>query len=924
MLNQKRLLMKPEVRQLIVLWVSVLFSNMLIGDWYFFPNFTRDIRGIESSVNQEQISQGKNSASVQELHSLKELSKAEKEMFYWHQATFPHQDFVNMMPGKNVFGWYAHFFAVPKYLQRMDLLIDLGLIDDADETFLNGSLIGRTGAVPGGSAWQSDRLYRASAGISTNDQNSLLIHVWSLWGLGGIVRHPVIKSAICSENTQWNLAFIKDVDAPKGGINSAENLSQALNICFMKNSPTWHQVSMPWKGYTDWKDDIHWAVFRLDFNLRRADGTLCTFSSPVVLDLGCVFDVAAVFLNGERIGLLGRFGEETEKPFTEAASQARILVEPRHWSRTGNNQLYIVIFRERGVGGLPGVPGIALENPLEQDYMREEYLFREAFDIYVNSNRLKEAEILLSQASKVSGLSSEWILSSQAHLAFLRWFDSNQLDSVQLERLLSGISSLIHACPTSIPRQSGAQAFCRILRCAEQDPQLNAAVRRYFPEFKQRICSLPQDWQTKGNWIPYRGHDAYVLAAMGQLGDWKGGFTPLDYRRAIPGNVDKPRHWLEPSARYVADPCALLMPSAYRQEMGDSSHFLTNVPTAVGDYLSGKKTRRASWWDDHGEMHPFDDSGPNLDVEVKIANDCGNIVAAYMMDYDWRKTSHPRQQSLFIYENSCFVDAQWFGKIDTGCYAILGMEGIGKLTLRFAKHRGACVAVNGLFVDSIDRSLPCLPRRFYPTATTSNNNQFAGDYLSDQLNGDIDDELFAWYEHIRTSTGLQRLNYAKQYLNYQRALLSSQAGQVGRFVFAVAADLCGECNNAIPAWTSSLPNQFEELKTLSYLLESLSEEASVQHGAWYLAAVRKFLQMLPSSNELSPQESDEIIGNLGLSCLVPAALPAMQACSFELQRRGVPNNSGNAQTLELFIQQSIGKRTMRQRIGEWSFPVKRP
>ena len=156
------------------------------------------------------------------------MTDDERRESLWHTVAFPHRDFMRLMPEEKVFGWYGCEFDVPKSLGGMDMLADLGIIDDSDETFVNGALIGATGRVPNGSAWQTDRLYRIPSQRLTPFYNYMAVHVWSLWGLGGIVGPPVLKAAILPQNAQWDVAFVDDRNVPKDGINAA-----AASCCFL-------------------------------------------------------------------------------------------------------------------------------------------------------------------------------------------------------------------------------------------------------------------------------------------------------------------------------------------------------------------------------------------------------------------------------------------------------------------------------------------------------------------------------------------------------------------------------------------------------------------------------------------------------------------------------------------------------------------
>jgi hypothetical protein len=82
--------------------------------------------------------------------------------------------------------WYRKQFTVPKNLEGEDLVLVLGKIDDYDQTYLNGKLIGSV------DAWDRLRIYHLSSNdIKAGALNLLLIYVDDRQGLGGIYEGPV-------------------------------------------------------------------------------------------------------------------------------------------------------------------------------------------------------------------------------------------------------------------------------------------------------------------------------------------------------------------------------------------------------------------------------------------------------------------------------------------------------------------------------------------------------------------------------------------------------------------------------------------------------------------------------------------------------------------------------------------------------------
>lgn len=97
----------------------------------------------------------------------------------WEKQGFPNYD---------GFAWYRLHFVVDKKFLEKELYLLLGKIDDCDETYLNGVLIGGLGKFPpdNQSAWNERRAYRLPAHL-LKENNVLAIRVYDQGGPGGMV-----------------------------------------------------------------------------------------------------------------------------------------------------------------------------------------------------------------------------------------------------------------------------------------------------------------------------------------------------------------------------------------------------------------------------------------------------------------------------------------------------------------------------------------------------------------------------------------------------------------------------------------------------------------------------------------------------------------------------------------------------------------
>lgn len=89
----------------------------------------------------------------------------------------------------NAWGWYRREIAIPDEHRGKDIILDLGCIDDLDETYFNGTLIGKTGFLHPYyySAWNTKRYYRVPAAlINYGGTDKIAVRVFDSHGEGGM------------------------------------------------------------------------------------------------------------------------------------------------------------------------------------------------------------------------------------------------------------------------------------------------------------------------------------------------------------------------------------------------------------------------------------------------------------------------------------------------------------------------------------------------------------------------------------------------------------------------------------------------------------------------------------------------------------------------------------------------------------------
>ena len=118
---------------------------------------------------------------------------------HWQQLKVPLLWDAQGYKGYNGFAWYRVKFRVPADLANRRLVLLLGRIDDIDEAYLNGELIGRTGRMRRGLSsddlggeWQQQRAYSIPTSLlRPNEENTLAVRVLDVWLHGGIYDGPI-------------------------------------------------------------------------------------------------------------------------------------------------------------------------------------------------------------------------------------------------------------------------------------------------------------------------------------------------------------------------------------------------------------------------------------------------------------------------------------------------------------------------------------------------------------------------------------------------------------------------------------------------------------------------------------------------------------------------------------------------------------
>ena len=202
-------------------------------------------------------------------------------------------------PGYDGFAWYRKKFTI-KNVENLYAL--LGTIDDVDEVYINGKLIGFSGHFPPDyyTAFSVDRVYHIPAPyLYTDRDNVIAIRVYDAELEGGLIRG---KLGIYEK---MNLPFmIKSLEGPwKFALGDDEERAE-----YNYDDSRWNEILVPspWESQGYDYDGLAWyrLHFRIDPKYKN---------EKLVLMLGKIDDLDETFVNGHYVGRTGHISKNVHR-----------------------------------------------------------------------------------------------------------------------------------------------------------------------------------------------------------------------------------------------------------------------------------------------------------------------------------------------------------------------------------------------------------------------------------------------------------------------------------------------------------------------------------------------------------------------------------------------------------------------------------
>ena len=261
-------------------------------------------------------------------------------------------------PGYDGYAWYRKHFRSSSDWKDKSLSLQLGNIDDVDEVYLNGHLVGTTGSFPPhySTAYDVNRIYTFPPGfLNPAGDNVIAVRVYDNELSGGIIR--------------GNLGVYEDINALRVDVPIVAGWKFKTgddpawkNVRY--DDALWNTIVVPayWEpqGYPDY-DGFAW--YRVKFRVPND-----LLDKRLILLLGKVDDFDETFLNGELIGRTGKMESRLQDiPGSDAYAQLRAYYIPSEdLRRDEDNVLAVRVYDGYKDGGIYAGPiGIVL---------REKYL----------------------------------------------------------------------------------------------------------------------------------------------------------------------------------------------------------------------------------------------------------------------------------------------------------------------------------------------------------------------------------------------------------------------------------------------------------------------------------------------------------------------------------------------------------------------
>lgn len=241
--------------------------------------------------------------------------------------------------GYDGYAWYRKKFDGRELDKGRNYYIHMGYIDDTDQAFINGKLVGQSGSFPPNfnTAFRSNRIYPIPTDfINYTGSNTVSVRVYDAYIEGGIISgRPGIYYDDSEDVLDLDLSGIWDFFIEDFGRNRDD-----------LDDEEWSKIMVPspWEkqGIRNF-DGIGW--YRKKFQLPdQLNG------HELVLLVGKIDDFDQVYLNGT---LIGKTKDDRRFSFSTSYLELRIYNVPKNLIKPG--QLNTLVVRVEDIGNIGGI-----------------------------------------------------------------------------------------------------------------------------------------------------------------------------------------------------------------------------------------------------------------------------------------------------------------------------------------------------------------------------------------------------------------------------------------------------------------------------------------------------------------------------------------------------------------------------------------
>lgn len=281
----------------------------------------------------------------------------------WQKVFVPDSWETNGFHEYNGYAWYRKTFELNQSYNREFVYLRMGKIDDVDEVFVNGKLVGASGNFPPRmkTAYDIPRMYPVPVSLLREDgKNTIAVRVYDEILDGGIISGDIglfldldqIKMDV-DLSGYWNFEINKTVD--KGNLNCVNYRKGKIFV------PGFWET----RGYNDYDGKaVYTKSFSYPSDLSRDDK---------VLVLGVIDDEDEVYLNGDKLRVLRAKQDRRSRYANSNYATFRAYEIPDGLlNRSNGNEIEVIVTDHMGPGGIYRGPiGITNRDRAEALLQRE-------------------------------------------------------------------------------------------------------------------------------------------------------------------------------------------------------------------------------------------------------------------------------------------------------------------------------------------------------------------------------------------------------------------------------------------------------------------------------------------------------------------------------------------------------------------------